>query len=197
MNYGKIYDSIVKRGRTREIKPGIGIEIHHIIPTCMGGSNDAENLTSLTPREHYICHWILTRIYPDNNKLSTAFFMMSNMKRCKVSSRAYQEAKETYRTNKIADKSKKTTKGYKYPNMKKRDPIKYTRRTRDNHVYKPFRDYVERLELVEKARKHYSMTGEILPGTPMKIVCTVCKSYSSTFGHTKENCDKVLQKRLK
>lgn len=42
-------------------------------------------------------------------------------------------------------------------------------------------------------------TREIKPGagTPMKIVCTVCKSYSSTFGHTKENCDKVLQKRLK
>lgn len=190
MNYGKIYDSIVKRGRTREIKPGIGIEIHHIIPTCMGGSNDAENLTSLTPREHYICHWILTRIYPDNNKLSTAFFMMSNMKRCKVSSRAYQEAKETYRTNKIADKSKKTTKGYKYPNMKKTPRLK--------KPAKPdLKKYRKRLELVEKARKHYNMTGEILPGTPMKIVCTVCKSYSSTFGHTKENCDKVLQKRLK
>ena len=190
MNYEKIYDSIVKRGRTREIKPGAGIEIHHIIPTCMGGSNDIENLTSLTPREHYICHWILTRIYPDNNKLSTAFFMMSNMKRCKVSSRAYQEAKETYRTNKIADKSKKTTKGYKYPNMKKTPRLK--------KPAKPvLKKYGKRLELVENARKHYDITGEILPGTPMKIVCPICKSYSSTFGHTKENCDKVLQKRLK
>ena len=134
-------------------------------------------------------------MYPFNHKLATAFFMMSNMKRCKVSSRAYEEAKETYRSNKIADKNKKTTKGYKYPYMKKRKESSLSEETKIKISEKLKLNYQKRLDLVNKARIHYKLTNEILPGTPMKITCPICKSYSSTFGHTEENCKKILQKR--
>ncbi|BES53249.1 hypothetical protein [Aeromonas phage phiWae14] len=42
----------------------------------MGGTNDPVNLVRLTYRQHYIAHKLLTKIYPDNNKLEIAFKLM-------------------------------------------------------------------------------------------------------------------------
>lgn len=76
MNYRKIYDSIVERARNR---PGPGLfERHHIIPKCMGGTNKTENLVKLTPEEHFVCHQLLVRIYPKNNGLMYAAWIMRN-----------------------------------------------------------------------------------------------------------------------
>ena len=32
----------------------------------MNGSNDLDNLVDLTAKEHFICHHLLTKIYPNN-----------------------------------------------------------------------------------------------------------------------------------
>lgn len=45
----------------RLLNPTIG-ETHHIIPKCMNGTNDQSNLVTLTIREHYICHRLLTKM---------------------------------------------------------------------------------------------------------------------------------------
>jgi len=66
----------------------------------MGGSDNKSNLVLLTAREHFIVHWILIRLYPDNRKLAHAFWAMCNLKgksldnRVTPSSRTYLEAKE-------------------------------------------------------------------------------------------------------
>lgn len=68
----------------------------------MGGSNEKVNLVNLTAREHFICHWLLHRIYPENAKLAFAFWAMANMKRGKcsrdyvVGSRLYEEARKAF-----------------------------------------------------------------------------------------------------
>lgn len=36
-------------------------ERHHIMPKCMGGTNDEENLIDLYAREHYIAHELLAK----------------------------------------------------------------------------------------------------------------------------------------
>ena len=62
----------------------------------MGGIDDFTNIAELTGREHFICHWLLVRIYPENTKLKHAFWRMANSKgknRYIPSSRAYNEAK--------------------------------------------------------------------------------------------------------
>jgi hypothetical protein len=46
----------------------------------MSGSDDKENLVSLTAREHFLCHHLLVRIYPENIKLKFALWAMCNMK---------------------------------------------------------------------------------------------------------------------
>ena len=43
----------------------------------MGGSDDEDNNTQLTAREHYLAHRLLTKMYPNQHKLLHAFAMMS------------------------------------------------------------------------------------------------------------------------
>ena len=74
MNYQKIYDSLIERGK-RTLIHGYR-ENHHIIPKCMGGSNKKENLVYLTPEEHFVAHQLLVKIYPSNRDIIYATRMM-------------------------------------------------------------------------------------------------------------------------
>lgn len=67
MNYTKIYDQLISRGRNRALT-GYK-ESHHIVPRCMGGSDSKDNLVDLTPEEHYLAHQLLVRMYPEDRKL--------------------------------------------------------------------------------------------------------------------------------
>jgi hypothetical protein len=76
--YKKTYDNLIKK---RKNNTPIGYcEIHHIIPRCLGGDDSLENLVKLTAREHYICHYLLTKIYEPKcrnyYKMLNAFIMM-------------------------------------------------------------------------------------------------------------------------
>jgi hypothetical protein len=99
MNYQRIYDQIIDRARDRELD--CYREKHHVTPKCLGGSDSKSNLVELTAREHFICHWLLSRLYPEEPKLSYAFWMMSTSKRpnrYRPSSRTYEEAKQLQST---------------------------------------------------------------------------------------------------
>ena len=92
MNYTNIYDSLIKKAQNRELS-GYK-EVHHIIPKCMGGSDEKSNLVALTAREHFVAHKLLTKMYPDNPKLYHAFGCMSMGR--KLSSIHYEEAKKAH-----------------------------------------------------------------------------------------------------
>lgn len=97
MNYQKIYDQIIDRARGRDLQ-GYK-EKHHVMPKCIGGSNEAGNIVQLTAREHFLCHWMLCRVYPSNRKLAKAFNMMCQGRNTRQhrhipSGRTIQEAKE-------------------------------------------------------------------------------------------------------
>ncbi len=74
MNYEKAYSSIIDRAKNRILDEYS--EKHHITPKCLGGSNAKDNMVALTYREHFICHWLLVKIHPDNHKLKAAFAKM-------------------------------------------------------------------------------------------------------------------------
>ena len=99
MNYQRIYNQIIERAKTRQIEGYV--EKHHIIPKCLDGTNDKENLIKLTAREHFLCHLLLCEMYPNNIRLFHAVFMMSNIKKRKnfqnnifISSRLYEYVKQ-------------------------------------------------------------------------------------------------------
>ena len=79
MDYLAHYTKLIDRANRRPL-PNI-VEWHHIIPRCMGGSDDTQNLAALTPEEHFIAHLLLVIIHPDNTKLvCAAWFMAGHQK---------------------------------------------------------------------------------------------------------------------
>ena len=62
MDYRKIYDAIIERAKARE-KPNERLEIHHIVPRSLGGTDRLENLVALTIREHYVAHKVFDRAH--------------------------------------------------------------------------------------------------------------------------------------
>lgn len=95
MDYQKIYDNIVRRGQNR-ILEGYS-EKHHIVPRCMGGTDEAINLVSLTPEEHYLCHLLLVKIHPNNiRSVKAAMFMVSSNKNQQRNNKAYGWLKRQY-----------------------------------------------------------------------------------------------------
>jgi len=103
MNYQNIYENIIEKVRVEERKQikktevnYIYYEKHHIIPRCLNGNNDKENLVLLTAREHFVCHKLLTYIYKGNRKIASAFHRMTFSKKLGniVSSRDYEYARK-------------------------------------------------------------------------------------------------------
>ena len=132
MNYQKIYDQICQRAKDElEIRKQNKktkkeyYEGHHIIPQCMKGEGDSidwdhPNIAPLTAREHFICHWLLYTIHPNNLKIQFAFEMMCFAKNNKQtrytpSSRIIERARKT-----IIERNKEIGKlkiGKKYPKL--------------------------------------------------------------------------------
>ena len=67
MDYQKIYNCIIERGKNRELD--CYAEEHHIIPRCIGGTDDPDNLVNLTPEEHYVAHQLLAKLNPGCHNL--------------------------------------------------------------------------------------------------------------------------------
>ena len=116
MNYEKIYSQITERAKTRHLE-GYK-EKHHIVPKCMGGTDEKENIAELTAREHFLCHKLLVEMYPLNHKLIWALWLMAiGKKKCKntepykFSSREYERIKIVFvkqsKLKKITDVHKK------------------------------------------------------------------------------------------
>lgn len=100
--YEKWYASITQNAKTRLLK-GYS-ERHHIIPRSLGGTDNIDNLVDLTAREHFICHWLLTKTHTgqDKHKMLNALRMLRaenlNQKRykTKITARVYANLKEEY-----------------------------------------------------------------------------------------------------
>jgi len=75
MDYQKHYDNLINRAKIRPVYQYT--ERHHIVPRCMGGTNDKDNLVDLTPEEHFVAHQLLVKLYPNNQKLIYAAAMMT------------------------------------------------------------------------------------------------------------------------
>jgi hypothetical protein len=101
--YEKWYKSITDSAKYRIAEDYK--EKHHILPKSLGGSDSVTNLVYLTAREHFICHWLLTKIYSEGEehwKMINAFRMMraENPKQkryaTKITARVYSNLKEEY-----------------------------------------------------------------------------------------------------
>lgn len=87
MNYHKHYYTIIDRAKTRLLEGYV--EKHHIIPKCLGGTDDLSNLVQLTLEEHYVAHQLLMKMHPGNHKLIFATKMMTVKKKNRPNNKMY------------------------------------------------------------------------------------------------------------
>lgn len=78
MNYQRHYDALIQRAKWR-VLDGYA-ERHHVVPKCMGGGDEAENLVLLTAEEHYVAHQLLVKIFPGERKIVYAAWAMTHGK---------------------------------------------------------------------------------------------------------------------
>lgn len=78
MNYFHIYEQLVERGRNRDRSTLEYVEVHHIVPRCMGGNDDPDNLVALTLEEHFVAHQLLAKMFPHIDALIYAANMMGS-----------------------------------------------------------------------------------------------------------------------
>lgn len=95
--YTKWYYLIIENAKNKDI--GGYTEKHHIVPKSLGGNNNKENLVSLTAKEHFICHLLLTKIVDNKNnkvKMVWALWRMCNGRNYKPTSRSYEAARKKF-----------------------------------------------------------------------------------------------------
>jgi hypothetical protein len=82
--YTRWYWQIVNNARTqnRTKTDGSYYERHHIVPKSLGGGEANSNKVLLTFKEHFICHWLLTKMVNEKEhfwKMNSALTRMANV----------------------------------------------------------------------------------------------------------------------
>ena len=97
--YTITYYNIIDRARQRNFD-GYG-EKHHIIPKSLDGPDTPENIVKLTAREHFLCHWLLTKMVVGQARSKMAYALMgmchwhnNNQRRHIIPSRTYANLKK-------------------------------------------------------------------------------------------------------
>lgn len=105
--YTKYYFNIINQAKSRNLatrkqaKSALGyVELHHVIPRALNGTNCTNNTVFLTAREHFICHWLLVKMTTGaaNHKMVYALSSMSristNHRYCtKITARVFETLK--------------------------------------------------------------------------------------------------------
>jgi hypothetical protein len=128
--YNIWYTALMTKARNRNWSKSIApcyVELHHIIPKSLGGSDEDNNLVCLTVREHCIAHLMLCRFGNEKqiSKMTWALqrFLSSNKT---VSSVLYESTKQKW----IAEQKKRLI-GNQY-RLGKRDSVEVRKKKSDS-----------------------------------------------------------------
>jgi len=100
--YTRIYYRIIENSKSRSLPENFYREKHHILPRSLGGLNSEENLVDLTAREHFICHWLLTKM-TRGTAYQKMIFAFTLILKCKSKS---QNRYQTVLTSRLYEKYK-------------------------------------------------------------------------------------------
>jgi hypothetical protein len=74
MDYALHYDRLIARAKNRVLSSYV--ERHHVLPRCLGGSDDPSNIVRLTGEEHFVAHQLLVKMHPGHLGLVWALSAM-------------------------------------------------------------------------------------------------------------------------
>jgi len=108
--YTKLYYNIVNKAQSTTYGEDVYTESHHIVPSALGGDNSKDNIVTVTGQQHFICHWLLTKMLMGENKHKMIFGLnrmlnVGQKERYKVTGRKYQLLKAQWaKVNPFNDK---------------------------------------------------------------------------------------------
>lgn len=172
--YTKWYLKIIESAKNKN-RSGY-LEKHHIIPKSLGGSNNIDNLVSLSAREHFVCHLLLVRMVGNidhKRKMIYAAWQQSRSSRLKggkVTGRVYEMLRKELSALYTGRKRKPFSEEAK-ANMKA------AAKTRKKVEYSPAR--IEKLLELTKAQKGQKLSTDHRNKIVMSMVG---KSYEERYG---------------
>ena len=173
--YTRWYNSIIENARTRTLI--CYKESHHILPRSLGGTDDKDNLVDLTAREHFICHWLLVKMYTGQAQ-HKMIYALNGMKRNGKDNERY----ETAITSRVYEKLKVEFGRVHSETMKGR---------KAHNKGKPMSEEQKAIIRATKAANPYKYT-------PEQIARRVAKQTGQTRSQeTKDNISKSLKGKLK
>lgn len=124
--YCKVYFNLTNRAKSRTLPKETYSEKHHVIPKSLGGDNSTDNIVSLTAREHFICHWLLTKMTSGKERRSMCYALnlmkthhTNKRYNTPITSRVFENIRsqlvvsdETRRKTSLALKGKKKPEGF-------------------------------------------------------------------------------------
>lgn len=111
--YTKWYFEIVDAARTQNRRKGASqyFESHHVIPRSLGGTDEKDNLVLLTAREHFLAHWLLTKMVEGEFRQKMIFALNFMANGCKsqrtYTTKQYEVARKLV-SETVADRNKGT-----------------------------------------------------------------------------------------
>jgi hypothetical protein len=203
--YTRMYFSIIEKAKNREIPTTI--ERHHVLPKSMGGTNAADNLIELTPKEHFICHRLLPKMCverTDYRKMRQAEYIMSNMQKKRgvvnfsITSRWYQKLRIEH-----CERSRNRMKGFSKPWQDKinKNPIKISRmaeRHRGMKRSQTAREYMSKVAKEtgrSKGPKNHQFTGYFV--TPLGVFEDTKVAAEALGLHFNTVCERCKRKNNK
>lgn len=93
------YLTFIELRKHRRISESTYVEKHHILPRSLGGGDEPSNLVTLTAREHFIAHLLLSKMFTGLSeiKMALALRAMSSLnvsgRRTKLTSKQYEIVK--------------------------------------------------------------------------------------------------------
>lgn len=95
--YTKIYFRLIdKRQKEPLSRNDMYVESHHIVPKSLGGSDSADNLINLLPKEHFIAHLLLTKMVENKNDMIRMFWALHRMVFSNMHSRQYDHHRNAW-----------------------------------------------------------------------------------------------------
>jgi hypothetical protein len=149
--YKKWYEQIVVRAQNRILPNYIYVEKHHIVPRSLGGNNSKANISILTAREHFICHWLLIKMLPTGIYKSKMYWALNCMKRVST----HQERYETPLTSRVYEQIRPIISAQQTKLMTGRVPTEAHRQKMSNA-----------LKGIPKSQEHCQKMSDALKGKP-------------------------------
>ena len=158
-------------------------ERHHIIPKCMGGSNDEQNLIYLYPQEHYYAHKLLAEENKEINSLQYAWWCMCSTngepsREAFITPEEYAEARK-----RVSELVSKNRRGINNPNYGKKFTEDHRKKIGASKIGKP-----RPKEVIEKMSKNHADVSGANNPRATQVICTNTGEVFATLSDAAKWC---------